>query len=162
LKDIDWSASLKEMQENWIGKSEGSSLRFDVEEYWFAIEVFTTRPDTIFGATFITLAPEHELVEVLTTAEYKGKVDEYIQYSKTRSERDRMADVKKITGQFTGAYAVHPFTGNAIPIWIGDYVLAGYGTGAVMAVPAHDSRDYAFAKYFNLPITEVVSGGDIS
>ncbi len=162
LKDIDWSPSLKEMQENWIGRSEGSSLRFKVQNSEAAIEVFTTRPDTIFGATFITLAPEHELVEALTTPEYKGKVDEYIQYSKTRSERDRMADVKKITGQFTGAYAVHPFKGSLIPIWIGDYVLAGYGTGAVMAVPAHDSRDYSFAKYFDLPITEVVSGGDIS
>lgn len=126
------------------------------------IEIFTTRPDTIFGATFITLAPEHELVDKITTADCKKAVDEYVQYSKSRSERDRMADVKKITGQFTGAYAIHPFTNEKIQIWVGDYVLANYGTGAVMAVPAHDTRDYAFAKYFQLPIVEVVSGGDIS
>ena len=162
LKDIDWSPSIKEIQENWIGRSEGSSLRFKVDGLNKEIEVFTTRPDTIFGATFITLAPEHELVEKITTDDSKKAVDEYVQYSKTRSERDRMADVKKITGQFTGAYAIHPFTNEKIQIWVGDYVLANYGTGAVMAVPAHDTRDYAFAKYFQLPIVEVVSGGDIS
>src|SRR5665213_827757 len=162
LKDIDWSPSIKEIQENWIGRSEGSSLKFKVQSSKFEIEVFTTRPDTIFGATFITLAPEHELVDKITTSDCKKAVDEYVQYSKSRSERDRMADVKKITGQFTGAYAIHPFTNKKIQIWVGDYVLANYGTGAVMAVPAHDTRDYAFAKYFQLPIVEVVSGGDIS
>ena len=162
LEEIDWSDSIKEQQRNWIGKSEGSSVIFEIKEGKGNIEVFTTRPDTIFGATFLTLAPEHELVEKITTPEYKKAVEEYAELSKSRSERERMADVKKITGQFTGAYAIHPFSGNPIPVWIGDYVLAGYGTGAVMAVPAHDTRDYAFAKHFNLPIIEVVSGGDIS
>ena len=126
------------------------------------IEVFTTRPDTIFGVSFVTLAPEHELVAQITTTAQKNAVEEYITFAKNRSERERMADVKKITGVFTGAYAIHPFTGKQIPIWIGDYVLAGYGTGAVMAVPGHDSRDYAFAKHFDLPIIEVVAGGDLS
>lgn len=162
LNTIDWSESIKEAQRNWIGKSEGSSLKFQTEDSKFQIEVFTTRPDTVFGVSFVTLAPEHELVEKITTAENKKAVDEYVTYAKNRSERERQADVKKITGQFTGAYAVHPFTGKQVPIWIGDYVLAGYGTGAVMAVPAHDSRDYAFAKHFDLPILEVVAGGDIS
>lgn len=126
------------------------------------IEVFSTRPDTIFGATFITLAPEHELVEKITTPDRKKAIDDYLTFAKNRSERERMADVKKITGEFTGAYVEHPFTGKPMPIWVGDYVLAGYGTGAVMGVPAHDSRDYAFAKHFNLSIVEVVAGGDIS
>ncbi|MEI6815586.1 MAG: leucine--tRNA ligase [Bacteroidota bacterium] len=162
LKDLDWSPSIKEIQENWIGKSEGSSLRFKLEGLDEEIEVFTTRPDTIFGATFLTLAPEHELVKKICTADQKDAVNAYVELSKNRSERERMADVKKISGVFTGAYAIHPFSGAKIPVWIGDYVLAGYGTGAVMAVPAHDTRDYAFAKYFNLPIIEVVSGGDIS
>ncbi len=126
------------------------------------IEVFTTRPDTIFGVSFVTLAPEHELVEKITTPEQKKVVNEYVTFAKNRSERERQADVKKITGVFTGAYAVHPFTGKQIPIWLGDYVLAGYGTGAVMAVPGHDSRDYTFAKHFDLPIIEVVAGGDLS
>jgi len=126
------------------------------------IEVFTTRPDTVFGVSFVTLAPEHELVEKITTPEYKKAVDDYVTFAKNRSERERMADVKKITGQFTGAYVEHPFTGKPVPVWIGDYVLAGYGTGAVMAVPGHDSRDYAFAKHFDLPIIEVVAGGDLS
>ncbi len=126
------------------------------------VEVFTTRPDTIFGVSFLTLAPEHELVERIVTPEQKEAVEKYIEEAKNRSERERMADVKRISGVFTGAYATHPFTGNPIPIWVGDYVLAGYGTGAVMAVPAHDTRDYAFAKHFKLPIIEVVSGGDIS
>ena len=126
------------------------------------IEIFTTRPDTIFGATFMVLAPESELVEGLTTPECQKEVRSYIEASKKRTERERLMDVKTVTGQFTGSYAVHPFTGEDIPIWISDYVLAGYGTGAIMAVPAHDSRDYAFAKHFNIPIVEVVSGGDIS
>lgn len=168
LDGIDWTESLKEAQRNWIGKSEGTSLKFKIDDgkmlnqVQHDIEVFTTRPDTVFGVSFVTLAPEHELVEKITTLEQKQQVDEYITFAKNRSERERMADVKKITGVFTGAYVTHPFTGKQIPIWIGDYVLAGYGTGAVMAVPAHDSRDYAFAKHFDLPIIEVVSGGDIS
>jgi len=162
LEGIDWTESIKEAQRNWIGKSEGTSLKFKVENSNAEVEVFTTRPDTIFGVSFVTLAPEHELVAQLTTAAQKNAVEEYITFAKNRSERERMADVKKITGVFTGAYVIHPFTGKQIPIWIGDYVLAGYGTGAVMAVPGHDSRDYAFAKHFELPIIEVVAGGDLS
>lgn len=162
LELIDWTESLKEAQRNWIGKSVGSSLQFAIDNSQLTIEVFTTRPDTVFGATFITLAPEHELVEKITPAGFKKTVDDYVTAAKNRSERERMADVKKVTGVFTGAYVLHPFTGTQIPIWIGDYVLAGYGTGAVMGVPAHDTRDYAFAKHFQLPIIEVVSGGDIS
>jgi leucyl-tRNA synthetase len=162
LDALDWTESMKDAQRNWIGKSEGTSLKFKGAGVDYEIEVFTTRPDTIFGVSFVTLAPEHELVQKITTAEYKAAVDAYVTMAKNRSERERMADVKKITGQFTGAYVIHPFSGAKIPVWIGDYVLAGYGTGAVMAVPAHDSRDYAFAKHFQLPIIEVVSGGDIS
>jgi leucyl-tRNA synthetase len=162
LDGLDWTESMKESQRNWIGKSTGSSLMFTISDTDFPLEVFTTRPDTIFGVSFMTLAPEHELVEKITTADQKTAVEEYITYARNRSERERQADVKKITGQFTGAHAIHPFTGKQIPIWIGDYVLAGYGTGAVMGVPAHDSRDYAFAKHFDLPILEVVSGGDLT
>lgn len=163
LETIDWPESLKEAQRNWIGKSEGSSIKFKVHNHeGLEIEVFTTRPDTIFGVSFLTLAPEHELVDQITEKEYRNTVDAYVTMAKNRSERDRMADVKTISGEFTGAYAVHPFTGKNIPIWIGDYVLAGYGTGAVMAVPGHDTRDYAFAKHFSLPIIEVVEGGDLS
>jgi leucyl-tRNA synthetase len=162
LNHIDWSDSLKEMQRNWIGKSEGASIHFKLANSNKTIEVFTTRPDTIFGVTYMTLAPEHELVAEITTSAQKEAVDKYIEASAKRSERDRMSDVKTISGVFTGAYAVHPFSGEKIQIWIGDYVLAGYGTGAVMAVPAHDSRDYAFAKHFQLPIKQVVDGGDIS
>jgi leucyl-tRNA synthetase len=162
LDGIDWSDSIKEAQRNWIGKSEGTSLKFKVQDSAFEIEVFTTRPDTIFGVSFVTLAPEHELVGKITTPDQKSAVEAYVDFAKSRSERDRMADVKKITGVFTGGYVLHPFTGKQIPIWIGDYVLAGYGTGAVMAVPGHDSRDYAFAKHFGLDIIEVVSGGDLS
>ena len=161
LDAIDWTESIKEAQRNWIGKSVGTSLKFKVHNSDANIEVFTTRPDTIFGVSFVTLAPEHELVAQLTTPQQKNAVEEYITFAKNRSERERMADVKKITGVFTGAYVIHPFTGKQIPIWIGDYVLAGYGTGAVMAVPGHDSRDYAFAKHFELPIIEVVAGGDL-
>ncbi|MCE9540437.1 MAG: leucine--tRNA ligase [Bacteroidetes bacterium] len=158
LDALDWTESIKEAQRNWIGKSEGTSLKFKIQESSIKnqdlidayIEVFTTRPDTVFGVSFVTLAPEHELVEKLTTPEQKKAVDEYITFAKNRSERERMADVKKITGVFTGAYVIHPFTGKQVPIWIGDYVLAGYGTGAVMAVPAHDSRDYAFADHFGI------------
>jgi leucyl-tRNA synthetase len=162
LNNIDWSESIKESQRNWIGKSEGSSLQFKLQHSDEKIEVFTTRPDTIFGVSFLTLAPEHELVSDITNEENKKAVDEYVTYAKNRSERDRMSDVKKITGQFTGAYAVHPFNNTLIPIWIGDYVLAGYGTGAVMAVPAGDQRDYDFAKHFNLPILPIVKDADIS
>ena len=168
LDALDWSESMKESQRNWIGRSEGTSLEFQISESSegvhsdnYQIEVFTTRPDTIFGVTFVTLAPEHELVSKITTQEYKLPVENYVTAAKNRSERERIADVKKITGQFTGAYVIHPFTNKKIPVWIGDYVLASYGTGAVMAVPAHDSRDYVFAKHFNLPIQEVVSGGNI-
>lgn len=177
LDGIDWSDSIKEAQRNWIGKSEGALVRFEFDPLSSgedlgeaessingktpSLEVFTTRPDTIFGVTFVTLAPEHELVSTITTPEYTKQVEEYITFAKNRSERERMADVKKITGQFTGAYVIHPFTKNKIPVWIGDYVLAGYGTGAVMAVPGHDSRDYAFAKHFGLEIKEVVKGGNL-
>jgi leucyl-tRNA synthetase len=176
LDTLDWTESLKEAQRNWIGKSEGTSLKFKVSRHaeldsasetlnqvqgdkW--IEVFTTRPDTVFGVSFVTLAPEHELVESLTTADNKAAVEAYVTQAKNRSERERQADINKITGVFTGSYVEHPFTGKQVPIWIGDYVLAGYGTGAVMAVPAHDSRDYSFAKHFGLPILEVVAGGDL-
>lgn len=162
LDTLDWTESLKEAQRNWIGKSEGSSLTFKVAGQDKTIEVFTTRPDTVFGVSFVTLAPEHELVASLTTAEQKTAVEEYILQTKNRSERERQAEITKITGVFTGSYVEHPFTGKQVPVWIGDYVLVGYGTGAVMAVPAHDSRDYAFAKHFDLPIIEVVAGGDLS
>lgn len=162
LDGIDWTESIKEAQRNWIGKSEGTSLKFKIAGADAEVEVFTTRPDTIFGVSFVTLAPEHELVSTITTPQQKTAVEEYITFAKNRSERERMADVKKITGVFTGAYVLHPFTGKQVPVWLGDYVLAGYGTGAVMAVPGHDSRDYAFAKHFDLPIIEVVAGGDLS
>ena len=161
LETIDWSDSLKESQRNWIGKSVGAQVFFDVENSSKKIEVFTTRPDTIFGVSFMVLAPEHEWVSELTTEEFKGQVADYIEETAKRSERDRMADTKSISGQFTGAYAIHPFSGAKIPIWIADYVLAGYGTGAVMAVPGHDGRDWGFAKKFDLPIREVVSGGNV-
>jgi leucyl-tRNA synthetase len=161
LDTLDWTDSLKEAQRNWIGKSEGTSLKFKVANSTLDIEVFTTRPDTIFGVSFVTLAPEHELVTSLTTPENKEMVEAYITQAKNRSERERQADINKITGVPTGSFVEHPFTGKQIPIWIGDYVLAGYGTGAVMAVPAHDSRDYSFAKHFGLPILEVVAGGDL-
>ncbi len=167
LDTIDWTESLKESQRNWIGKSVGASVKFKVLptsnfQLPAHIEVFTTRPDTIFGVTFMTLAPEHELVAQITTPEQKAKVDAYIEATAKRSERERMADVKTISGVFTGAYAEHPFTKEPIPIWIGDYVLAGYGTGAVMAVPCGDERDYAFAKHFNIPIKNIFEGVDIS
>ena len=148
LDAIDWSESIKESQRNWIGKSVGASIDFTVAEGSHKITVFTTRPDTLFGVTYLTLAPEHPLVLEITTEEQRGEVEAYIADTAKRSERDRMADTKTISGAFTGAYAVHPLTGEQVPIWIGDYVLAGYGTGAVMAVPAGDERDYAFAQYF--------------
>ena len=162
METLDWTDSLKEIQKNWIGRSEGAEVNFAVQDSEVKMEIFTTRPDTIFGVTFMVLAPESELVQQLTTADCKEKVEAYLEATKKRTERERLADVKTVSGEFTGAYAIHPFTGKQIPIWVSDYVLAGYGTGAIMAVPAHDSRDYAFAKHFNLDIIPVVSGGDIS
>ena len=166
LEQIDWSESIKESQRNWIGKSAGAKVRFAVEHSDKVIEVFTTRPDTIFGVTFLTLAPEHEWVAALTSPEQKAAVERYVEASAKRSERDRMADVKTISGTFTGSYAIHPFTGERLPIWIGDYVLAGYGTGAVMAVPCGDERDYAFANYFagtkGMPAIKNIFNQDIS
>ncbi|HNP47524.1 MAG TPA: leucine--tRNA ligase [Bacteroidia bacterium] len=156
LDTIDWTDSLKEQQRNWIGRSEGAQLEFKVMNSTKSFEVFTTRPDTIFGVSFMTLAPEHALVNEITTAEQKSAVQNYVEEAKNRSDRERMTEVKRISGVFTGAYAEHPFTKKTIPIWIGDYVLAGYGTGAVMAVPGHDERDHAFAKHFSLPILQVV------
>lgn len=156
LEKIDWTDSLKESQRYWIGRSEGTSLKFRVRGSEFIVEVFTTRPDTIFGVSFVTLAPEHELVDQITTPEQKTAVQDYVTKAKNRSERERQADVNKVSGVFTGAYVEHPFSGKAIPIWIGDYVLAGYGTGAVMAVPAHDERDFKFATHFNLEKPQVI------
>ena len=159
LETINWSDSIKETQKNWIGRSEGTEMQFKVAGQDFTI--FTTRADTIFGVTFMVLAPESEFVEKLTTAEQKAEVEEYLAYVKKRTELDRMAN-HSVTGVFSGSYAVNPFTGENIPIWISEYVLAGYGTGAIMAVPAHDSRDYAFAKHFNLPIIPLIEGADVS
>ena len=162
LDTIDWTDALKESQRNWIGKSVGASVIFNVKDHNATIEVFTTRPDTIFGVSFMTLAPEHALVETITTSEQKTAVTDYVLATSKRSERERMADVKTISGVFTGAYAEHPFTKKPIPIWIGDYVLAGYGTGAVMAVPCGDQRDYDFAKHFKIPIPNIFKDVDIS
>ena len=161
LETVDWSDSIKETQRNWIGRSEGTEMQFKVAGQDFDFTIFTTRADTIFGVTFMVLAPESELVEKLTTPEQKAAVDEYLAYVKKRTELDRMAN-HSVTGVFSGSYAVNPFTGENIPVWISEYVLAGYGTGAIMAVPAHDSRDYAFAKYFNLPIIPLIEGADVS
>ena len=161
LNTVDWSDSIKETQKNWIGRSEGTEMQFKVAGKDWDFTIFTTRADTIFGVTFMVLAPESELVEKLTTAEQKAEVEEYLAYVKKRTELDRMAN-HKVTGVFSGSYAVNPFTGENIPIWISEYVLAGYGTGAIMAVPAHDSRDYAFAKHFNLPIIPLIEGADVS
>lgn len=155
LDGLDWSEAVKESQRNWIGKSEGALVKFGIKDSDDFIEVFTTRPDTIFGVSFVTLAPEHELVSKITTPEQKEAVEAYIEATSKRSERDRMADVKTISGVFTGAYAEHPITKEPVPIWLGDYVLAGYGTGAVMAVPAGDERDFAFAKHFNIEIKNI-------
>jgi leucyl-tRNA synthetase len=156
LDNLDWTESLKEAQRNWIGKSQGASLHFKVQDSNLDIEVFTTRPDTIFGISYLAIAPEHDMLGDIVQADYESNVMAYVEMAKNRSERDRQADVKRISGEFTGAYAIHPFTGQEIPIWVADYVLVGYGTGAVMAVPAHDTRDFAFAKHFNLPITQVI------
>jgi leucyl-tRNA synthetase len=186
LETVDWTDSIKEQQRNWIGKSQGCSVKFEIANYELliansgnpqsaatnpqsainnpqsSIEVFTTRPDTIFGVSFMVLAPELDLVQAITTEEQRSEVEAYIKAASLKSERDRQSDVKNISGAFTGAYAVHPFTGEQIPIWIGDYVLASYGTGAVMAVPCGDQRDWDFAKHFNLPIKNIFADTDIS
>ena len=164
LEGLDWTDSLKDMQRNWIGKSQGAEMNFKVsngtEEY--DMTIFTTRADTVFGVTFMVLAPESEWVEKLTTAEQKEAVEEYLLQAKKKTERERMTETKKVSGVFSGSYAVNPLTGDKVPVWISEYVLAGYGTGAIMAVPAHDSRDYAFAKHFNLPVVPLIEGCDVS
>ena len=157
LETLDWTESIKDVQRNWIGKSMGASVFFKVADKDIDFEVFTTRADTLFGVTFMVLAPEHEMIGQLTTDAQRKEVEEYVTWAKNRSERERMSEVKKVSGVFTGSYAVNPFNGTKIPIWISDYVLMGYGTGAIMAVPAHDSRDFAFARHFNLPIIQVVA-----
>lgn len=158
LEKIDWSDSIKEIQKNWIGKSEGASIHFKLKGYNDSIEVFTTRPDTIFGVSFMVLAPEHQLVNTITTDAHRTEVEAYKKYAASRSERERMTEVKKVSGAFTGAYVIHPFTKEEIPVWVGDYVLAGYGTGAVMAVPSGDQRDWDFAKHFSIAIPAVIEG----
>ncbi len=163
-KDLDllqWSDSLKEIQRNWIGRSEGAMIKFPLKDFDAQIEVFTTRPDTLFGVTFMVLAPEHPLVEKITTAEHQDQVEKYVEAARRKSELERMADTKEKTGVFTGAYVLHPFTGKEIPVWISDYVLAGYGTGAIMAVPAGDQRDWEFARAMNIPIINIFEGTDI-
>ncbi len=160
LDDLEWSNALKTMQTNWIGKSNGARMFFEIDEFDQSLEIFTTRPDTIFGATFMVLAPEHPYVDQITKPEYIDKISAYKEYVRTRSERDRMSDVKEVSGEFTGAYAIHPFTRDKIPVWIGEYVLMDYGTGAIMAVPSDDERDYLFASKFNIPINEIIDRGD--
>ncbi len=157
LDAIDWSESIKETQRNWIGRSEGAEMKFKVKDSDIDFEIFTTRADTIFGVTFMVLAPESEYVFQVTTEDKKAEVEEYVKATKRKTERDRQMD-KKVSGVFTGAYAINPLNGKEIPIWVADYVLAGYGTGAIMAVPGHDSRDHAFAKHFNLPIIPLIEG----
>lgn len=161
LERVNWSDSLKDIQRNWIGRSEGAFVQFPIDGHEETLDIFTTRPDTIFGVSFMVLFPEHDLIKKITTPEQQQEIQEYMKWTSARSETERQSDVKKVSGAFTGAYAIHPFTGAKIPIWIAEYVLAGYGTGAIMAVPGHDSRDYAFAKHFNLPIQEVIAGGNI-
>lgn len=161
LGTVEWTESLKETQKNWIGRSEGAEMTFNIKGQDFNFEVFTTRADTIYGVTFMVLAPESELVKQLTTAEQATEVENYVEATKKRTERERIAD-RRVSGVFSGSYAINPVSGTEIPIWISDYVLAGYGTGAIMAVPAHDSRDYAFAKHFNLPIIPLIEGCDVS
>jgi len=162
LETVDWTDSIKDQQRNWIGKSQGCSLQFKIDESNLQIEVFTTRPDTVYGVSFMVLAPEHPYVDQITTAEYATAIADYKKAASLKTERDRQADVKNISGQFTGAFAVHPFSGEKVQIWIGDYVLASYGTGAVMAVPCGDQRDYDFAKHFNLEIKNIFASVDIS
>jgi len=156
LDALNWSESLKEIQKNWIGKSVGAEVDFMLAKGGEVLKIFTTRPDTIFGVSFMVLCPEHEVINTITTIDKKEEVEQYLTWAKNRSERERQTEVNKITGVFTGAYAINPLTNEEIPVWISDYVLAGYGTGAIMAVPAHDSRDFAFAKHFNLPIPQVI------
>ena len=162
LEKLDWPEPVKEIQRNWFGRSVGASITFALDGHQDKVRVFTTRPDTLFGVTFMTLAPEHELVAKITSDQQRAEVEAYVEASARRSDRDRMTDTKSISGVFTGGYALHPFTGEKIPVWIGDYVLAGYGTGAVMAVPSGDQRDYLFAKRFELPIKNIFEGVDIS
>ncbi len=164
LEDLDWTDSLKDMQRNWIGKSQGAEMNFKVSngEQEYDMTIFTTRADTVFGVTFMVLAPESEWVEKLTTPQQKEAVEEYLVLAKKKTERERMTETKKVTGVFSGSYAVNPLTGDKVPVWISEYVLAGYGTGAIMAVPAHDSRDYAFARHFNLPVIPLIEGCDVS
>ena len=166
LDKLDWTDALKEMQRNWIGKSQGAEMIFKTvtpgSETQYDMTIFTTRADTVFGVTFMVLAPESDWVEKLTTAEQKSAVEEYLAFAKKKTERERMAETRKVTGVFTGSYAINPFTGKEVPVWVSEYVLSGYGTGAIMAVPAHDSRDYAFAKEFNLPIIPLIEGCDVS
>ncbi len=159
LDTIDWSDSLKDIQRNWIGRSQGADIIFDIKDSDVKLQIFTTRPDTIFGVSFMVLAPESDYVKQLVTPSQQKAVDEYLDYVSKRTERERQSEVKKVTGVFSGSYAVNPFTHEAIPVWISEYVLAGYGTGAIMAVPAHDSRDYAFARKFELPIIPVIDNG---
>ncbi len=163
LDKLDWTDSLKETQRNWIGRSEGAEMKFAIDgrDDGLALEIFTTRADTVFGVTFMVLAPESDYVAMVTTPEQKEAVDSYIDSIRHKTERERMID-KKVSGVFTGAYAVNPLTGKRIPVWVSDYVLAGYGTGAIMAVPAHDSRDYAFARHFDLPVVPLIEGADVS
>jgi leucyl-tRNA synthetase len=160
LNKIEWTESLKEVQRNWIGRSDGAFVDFRIKGHDKVLKVFTTRPDTLFGATFMVLAPEHEWAEEITVPGRKTEVKDYIKWASNRSERERIANVKKITGVFTGAYGINPINGEEIPVWVADYVLAGYGTGAIMAVPAHDSRDFIFARFFKLPIIQVITLGD--
>lgn len=166
LDKLDWTDALKEMQRNWIGKSQGAEMIFKTvtpgSKTQYDMTIFTTRADTVFGVTFMVLAPESDWVEKLTTAEQKSAVEEYLAFAKKKTERERMAETRKVTGVFTGSYAINPFTGKEVPVWVSEYVLSGYGTGAIMAVPAHDSRDYAFAKEFNLPIIPLIEGCDVS
>ncbi len=161
LEKLEWTESLKETQRNWIGRSEGAEMKFKVDGSDVELEIFTTRADTVFGVTFMVLAPESEYVKLLTTTEQKAEVDEYLDAVKHKTERERMIE-KKVTGVFTGSYAINPLTGKKVPVWVSDYVLAGYGTGAIMAVPAHDSRDYAFARKMNLPVIPLIEGADVS
>lgn len=161
LDEVDWPESIKEMQRNWIGRSEGAEVTFQIDNHDETFTVFTTRPDTLFGATYAVLAPEHALVEKITTSEQKAAVEAYLEKVKSKSDLERTDLAKEKTGVFTGAYAINPANGEKMPIWIADYVLVSYGTGSIMAVPAHDERDYEFAKTFGLPIKEVVAGGNV-
>ncbi|MEG1547075.1 MAG: class I tRNA ligase family protein, partial [Bacteroides sp.] len=161
LDTLEWTDSLKDTQRNWIGRSEGAEMNFKVKDADLSFTIFTTRADTIFGVTFMVLAPESELVAQLTTDGQRAAVNEYVAVTKKKTERERIAD-RRVSGVFSGSYAINPLTNEAIPVWISDYVLAGYGTGAIMAVPAHDSRDYAFAKHFGLEIVPLIEGCDVS